>query len=464
MAQILIIDDDEIFCRVMADEIAYLGHEAAKAHTLAEGMACLASGDRDVVLLDVRLPDGNGLDLLPIIRSNPCAPEVIIITGAGDPDGAEMALRAGAWDYIQKPFSLKEMSLPLLRALEFRRTKMISGKARVLNREGIIGESAPMKECIKALAECANSEASVLISGETGTGKEIFALAIHRNSRRSEKEFVVVDCGAMTETLVESVLFGHEKGSFTGADRKRTGLIKAADGGTLFLDEVGELSIRIQRSMLRVLQEHRFRAVGGEKEITSDFRLIAATNRDLLAMVKTGEFREDLYYRLQGLMIELPPLRNRLADLPELATYFLNMLCNRYGLKNKGVSPEFLDLLARYSWPGNIRELLQAMERVLAVAKDASVLYPEHLAADIRIKILKSSLAKGVEWEADSALIPAAEEFPAFREFRKKAELQYLKELLARCRGDLQKACTVSGMSRSNLYQLLKAHNLRFPF
>lgn len=463
MAQVLIIDDDKIFCRVLADEIGYLGHETEKAHTLAEGMACLESKDRDVILLDVRLPDGNGLDLLPIIRSNPCTPEVIIITGAGDPNSAETALRAGAWDYIQKPFSLKEMRLPLLRALEFRQAKMTSGKARLLDREGIVGESAPMKECINALAECANSEASVLISGETGTGKEIFALAIHRNSKRSEKEFVVVDCGAMTETLVESVLFGHEKGSFTGADRKRTGLIKTADGGTLFLDEVGELSLRIQRSMLRVLQEHRFRAVGGEKEIASDFRLIAATNRDLLTMVKTGEFREDLYYRLQGLMIELPPLRNRLDDLPELTAYSLNMLCNRYGMKNKGVSPEFLELLARYSWPGNIRELLQTIERVLAVAKDASVLYPEHLPADMRIKILKAALAKRGEGKADSALAHPSEEFPSFREFRKKKESQYLQDLISRCGGDVQQACAISGMSRSNLYQLLKTHKLRLP-
>jgi two-component system NtrC family response regulator len=463
MAQVLIIDDDKIFCRVLADEIGYLGHEAAKAHTLAEGMTCLESKSQDVVFLDVKLPDGNGLDLLSIIRSNPSAPEVIIITGAGDPNGAETALRAGAWDYIQKPFSLKEMRLPLERALEFRQAKMAQGKARLLNREGIVGESAPMKECINALAECANSEASVLINGETGTGKEIFALAIHRNSKRSGKEFVVVDCGAMTETLVESVLFGHEKGSFTGADRKRTGLIKTADGGTLFLDEVGELSLRIQRSMLRVLQEHRFRAVGGEKEIASDFRLIAATNRDLLAMVKMGEFREDLYYRLQGLMIELPPLRSRLDDLPELTAYFLNILCSRYGMKNKGVSPEFLELLARYSWPGNIRELLQTMERVLAVAKDASVLYPEHLPADMRIKILKAALAKGGEGKAEPVLTQPSEEFPSFREFRKRAELQYLQDLLVRCGGDVQQACAVSGMSRSNLYNLLKTHNLRFP-
>lgn len=462
MAKALIIDDDKTFCRVLVDEITFLGHEADKAHTLEGGKTRTALADLDVVFLDVRLPDGNGLDLLPLIRGIANPPEVIIMTGAGDPDGAEMALRNGAWDYIQKPSSLKEMTLPFLRALEFRKAKMAPVQARVLNRDGIVGRSAPMKRCIQALAESANSEASVLITGETGTGKEIIASAIHRNSMRCDKEFIVVDCGAMTETLVESVLFGHEKGSFTGAERKRIGLIKAADGGTLFLDEVGELSLRIQRALLRVLQEHRYRAVGSEHEISSDFRLIAATNRDLRKMVKAGEFRNDLFFRLQGLTIELPPLRERLDDLPDLIAHFLGRLCSRYGLKNKGVSPEFIDLLERYPWPGNVRELLQTIERVLAVAGDMSVLYPEHLPPDIRINILKASLArngKGASPEAPEALL---EEFPSFKEFKRKTEQEYLSGLLARCRGDVQKACALSGMSRSNFYQLMKSHDLHF--
>lgn len=463
MAKVLIIDDDKMFCRVLIDEITFLGHEAQKAHTLEEGKTRMALADLDVVFLDVRLPDGNGLNLLPGIRSNPHPPEVIIMTGAGDPDGAEMALRNGAWDYIQKPSSLKEMMLPFLRALEFRKAKMTPVRARLLNRDGIIGESAPMKRCITTLAECANSEASVLITGETGTGKEIVASAIYRNSIRCDREFIVVDCGAMTETLVESVLFGHEKGAFTGAERKRNGLIKAADGGTLFLDEVGELSLRIQRALLRVLQEHRFRAVGGEHEISSDFRLIAATNRDLRKMVKAGEFRDDLYFRLQGLTIELPPLRDRLDDLTDLIAYFLSRLCSRYGLKNKGVSPEFIDLLERYPWPGNVRELQQTIESVLAVAGDTSVLYPEHLPAYIRIKILKASLSKDGKGVSAEALGALPEEFPAFKEFKRKTEQEYLNGLIARCRGDVQKACAISGMSRSNLYQLIKSHNIRFP-
>jgi two-component system NtrC family response regulator len=460
---VLIIDDDKTFCRVLVDEIKFLGHEADKAHTLEGGKTRTALADLDVVFLDVRLPDGSGLDLLPIIRDNPNPPEVIIMTGAGDPDGAEIALRNGAWDYIQKPSSLKEMTLPLMRALEFRTAKLAPVRARVLNRDGIVGQSAPMKRCIQALAESANSEASVLITGETGTGKEIIASAIHRNSVRCDREFIVVDCGAMTETLVESVLFGHEKGSFTGAERKRIGLIKAADGGTLFLDEVGELSLRIQRALLRVLQEHRYRAVGGEGEISSDFRLIAATNRDLRKMVRDGEFREDLFFRLQGLTIELPPLRERLDDLPELIAHFLSRLCSRYGLKGKGVSPEFIDLLRRYPWPGNVRELLQTIERVLAVAGDMSILYPEHLPPDIRINILKASLTrngKGASPEPPGAL---PEEFPSFKEFKKKTEQEYLNGLLARCRGDVHKACAISGMSRSNFYQLMKSHDLRFP-
>lgn len=463
MAKVLIIDDDKVFCRVLADEIAFLGHEAQKAHTLAEGKIGMASADADVIFLDVRLPDGSGLDLLQAIRAKANPPEVIIMTGAGDADGAEMALKNGAWDYIQKPSSLKEMTLPFLRALEFRKAKMAPVQARLLNRDGIIGESAPMKRCLQALAECANSEASVLVTGETGTGKEIIASAIHRNSIRCNREFIVVDCGAMTETLVESVLFGHEKGAFTGAERKRNGLIKAADGGTLFLDEVGELSLRIQRALLRVLQEHRFRAVGGENEISSDFRLIAATNRDLRKMVLAGEFREDLFFRLQGLTIDLPPLRERLDDIPELIAYFLNRLCGRYGMKNKGVSPELINLLERYSWPGNVRELLQTIESVLAVAGDMSILYPEHLPADIRIKIIKANLAKEVKGAYAVPPDALAEEYPAFKDFKRKSEVEYLHGLIARCRGDVQKACTISGMSRSNFYQLMKSHNIRFP-
>jgi two-component system NtrC family response regulator len=463
MAKVLIIDDDRIFCRVLADEISFLGHEVHKARTLEEGRTQVASAEPDVVFLDVQLPDGNGLDLLQVIRASLQPPEVIIVTGAGDVNGAEIALRNGAWDYIQKPSSLKEMTLPLLRALDFRKAKMAPARARLLNRDGIVGESAPMKRCIQVLAECANSEASVLITGETGTGKEIVAAAIHRNSARSDREFIVVDCGAMTETLVESVLFGHEKGAFTGAERKRNGLIKAADGGILFLDEVGELSLKIQKALLRVLQERRFRAVGGEREVSSDFRLIAATNRDLRKMVQTGEFREDLFFRLQGLTIALPPLRDRLDDIPDLVNYFLHRLCGRYGLKSKGISPELIDLLKRYAWPGNVRELLQTVESMLAVAGDMSILYPEHLPADIRIKILRAALAKGAASPATGLPETFSEEYPAFREFKRRAELEYLNGLIARCRGDVQKACTISGMSRSNFYQLMKSHNVRFP-
>jgi two-component system, NtrC family, response regulator len=236
MAGILIIDDDINLCRILSTEVEFQGHKAVTSCTLQEGYELAVSGQFDVVFLDVRLPDGNGLGILPAVRKIEDAPEVIIMTGTGDPDGAEMAIKNGAWDYIQKPSSLKQMMLPLARALDYRRARLSARAAAVLNLEGIVGRSPQMRSCLDILTQAAGSEANVILTGETGTGKEVFAQAIHRNSRRAKGPFTVVDCGAVTETLVESVLFGHEKGAFTGADRQRTGLVKTADGGTLFLD------------------------------------------------------------------------------------------------------------------------------------------------------------------------------------------------------------------------------------
>jgi len=466
MANILIIDDDPLICETISNVVKRMGHEAACAYTLQEGLEMLASRMADVVFLDVRLPDGSGLEALPRVQSAPSLPEVIILTGYGDPDGAELAMRHGVWDYIQKPSTVDALTLPLVRALQYREEKKAKQAALPLKREGIVGSSSQMTRCLDLLAQVANSEASVLVIGETGTGKELFALAIHQNSRRAHKNFVVVDCAALPETLVESILFGHEKGAYTGADRARDGLILQADGGTLFLDEVGELPLSVQKSFLRVLQEKKFRPVGGKTELQSDFRLIAASNRDLDAMVRENRFREDLLFRLRSFMIEIPPLRGRKEDIRDLLAHYTAGLCERYGMEPKDFSPEFMDLLLSYPWPGNVRELIHALERTLISARYERVLFPKHLPTHIRVQVARSSV--GEKEPEGSFLPPSPRSFPMIQEMREKvvdeAEKKYLHDLLSFTHGNIQEACRISGLSRSRFYLLLKKHKISKSF
>jgi len=465
MANVLIIDDDRLVCESIANVIKDMGHNPTCAHTLKEGMARSRSEDFEVVFLDVRMPDGSGLDILPDIQKASSFPEVIIITGYGDPDGAELAIKNGAWDYIEKPLSVLEIKLPFTRAMEYHKEKKRASTSINLKRRGIVGESAQISSCLDIVAQAAPSAASVLIVGETGTGKELFAWAIHQNSPRVDSNFVVVDCAALPETLVESVLFGHRKGAFTGADRAQEGLIKQADKGTLFLDEVGELPLPVQKSFLRVLQEHRFRPVGGKQEVRSDFRLVAATNRDLEKMVEEGTFREDLLHRLRTLVIKLPSLREIPEDLEELVTYYIRKLRNKYKINIKGISPGFWDVLHSYEWPGNTRELIQALERSVIAAKDESTLFPKHLPNHIRIKLARDSVEnkKGrqisLRKEAESS-----NDLPQLQEVREgaiaNAEKEYLSDLMAITGRDIKKACKISGLSRSRLYTLLKKHKI----
>ena len=408
MAKILIVDDDQMLCDALSTKLRMMEHDVDCAATLEDGIRKAVTGLNDVVYLDVRLPDGSGLDALPIIRKLELPPEVIIMTGMGDPEGAELAIKNGAWDYIEKPSSTNTMILPLVRALQYREIKLTTRSISSLDREGIIGSSPLLKACLDQVAEAARSNANILLSGETGTGKELFAWAIHHNSPRKGRNFVVVDCAALSETLVESMLFGHEKGAYTGADKAQEGLIKQADGGTLFLDEVGELPFSIQKSFLRVLQEHRFRPLGSSREITSDFRLVAATNRQLDEMVRQGQFRSDLLYRLRSFSIELPSLRDRREDIPELIAYHTRKICERYGEEVKTASPELIEMLVRYDWPGNVRELVSTLERSLAVARLEAVLIPKHLPIAIRAKMVRASVGKtsSPKQEDTSAVLP----------------------------------------------------------
>ncbi len=463
MARVLIIDDDLLVCEMLSNIIQSMGHSVTCSHRLKNGLREAEGKIFDLVLLDVGLPDGNGLDAIPRIQEAEPAPPIIIITATGDRNGAELAIRKGAWDYIEKPASVHDMTLPIMRALQYRHERKVESPAapKVLSLDGIVGNCPKMKSCFELVAQASNSDINVLITGETGTGKELFASAIHNNGLRAKKPFVVVDCSALPETLVESILFGHDKGAFTGAEKTREGLIKQADGGTLFLDEVGELPLTIQKAFLRVLQEHRFRPVGKSTEIASDFRLIAATNRNLQEMVQEGTFRSDFLFRLRSLVIELPPLRDRVEDIGDIAKHYVAKLCDRYGIGMKGFSPNFVGSLCAYGWPGNVRELLHALERAIAAAFHEPTLFPQHLPEHIRIDLVKHSIKptnssrKKTDTVSD---LPRA--FPSFRDHRDNTDLAYFTELISLTKGNMKEACRISGLSRSRLYDLLKHHRI----
>ncbi len=459
MADVLVVDDDELICDLLSDIAGKLGHRAACTYTLATALEEVSSKKYDVVFLDINMPDGSGLDALPQIAQAGSSPEVIIITGLGDPDGAEIAIRNGAWDYIQKSSSTKEISLALIRALQYREEKKARAPLAVLKTGGIVGSSDEIRSCLEIMAQAATSDASVLITGETGTGKELFARAIHENSSRANHNFVVVDCTALPETLVESVLFGYEKGAFTGADRSRDGLVRQAHRGTLFLDEIGELPLSLQKTFLRVLQEHRFRPVGGEIEVESDFRLVSATNQNCDRMVETRRFRTDLLFRIRTFAIELPPLRSRRKDVKELAIHFMTRFCDRYQIGTKGFSPEFFDALIAYDWPGNVRELLSAMEWAITVARHEPTLFPKHLPTEIRVKVARSS----VKAPTGAGANDLTQTLRPIESHRDQMESQYLQELVGATKGDIKAACRLSGLSRSRLYALLKKHNVSLP-
>ena len=463
MATVLIIDDDKLICDWIANVVTRLGHHPVSTHLLREGLRKVQSDSFDIVFLDVEMPEGSGLEIMPKIKATRSSPEIIVITGLGDPDEAELAIRSGAWDYLEKPASFETLKLPIIRALEYRAERKSGKPPVVLKRKDIIGDSPKITSCLELLAQAAGSNVNVLITGETGTGKELFAKAVHHNSARAKRNFVVVDCTALPETLVESVLFGHKRGAFTGADRSEEGLIKQADGGTLFLDEIGELPFLIQKRFLRVLQEHRFRPVGGRQEIESDFRLVAATNRNLESMVRQGRFREDLFFRLRTFIIELPPLRELLEDIKKLTVFYMDALWERFRIVPKGASPEFWDVVTEYKWPGNVRELIQALEKALLSAKDEPILFPKHLPTYIRIQVVRNSFRKRPAGQGKAeirSIVPKV--LPKLKEIRKAAvsesEQQYLKDLISFVGGDINKACRISGLSRSRFYTLLRKY------
>jgi two-component system NtrC family response regulator len=345
-----------------------------------------------------------------------------------------------------------------------------------LKRDGIIGNSGVILDCLDRVAHCATQNLNVLISGETGTGKELFARTIHDNSKRSNKPFIVVDCAALPENIVESILFGHEKGAFTGADSARPGLVKAADGGTLFLDEIGELPLSVQKAFLRVLQERRFRPVGSTQEVSSDFRLISATNRNLKTMVKAGTFREDLLYRLKTTHIELPALRDRKEDIPDLVNFFVRDACHQTDRKNVAVVFDVVDILKSYDWPGNVRELKSTIEQAVVSQGQSDVLYPIALPDRLRVKHIRSKWTgdkSGGHFVADTVQTPirlhwtppqSSEEIRPFKEVRntitEQIEKDYLSHLVNLLGGNFKRISEYSGLGRSRLYNLFSKHEI----
>jgi two-component system NtrC family response regulator len=468
MPNILIIDTHESFVTTLCKEITQMGHQSDVASTLAEGLALAENKAFDVVFLNAEMPDGKGVEALPRLVAATGAPEVILLADSGHSDEAELAIKKGAWDYLERPSTARAIDLSLVRALQYRAKRIHKEPDALLKREtfeDIVGSSPQMKQCLNVLALAANSDANVLITGETGTGKELFAWAIHNNSRRANRRFVVVDCAALPETLVESTLFGYEKGAFTGADKAQSGLIKRADGGTLFLDEVGEMPLSVQKSFLRVLQEKRYRQVGGGSEIRSDFRLIAASNRNLDGMVQRRHFRKDLLFRLRAFAMELPPLRERMEDIRELVTHHTARLCTCYGFEEKTFSPDFFEVLHRYDWPGNVRELANALERAISAAGSEPVIYPKHLPTYVRVRLARATFDKEHSLKANQESVPGetGPPMPSLQVFREaavaEAEQRYLKELMTQA-SDREEACRISELSRSRLYALLKKYRL----
>ncbi|MDP1569886.1 MAG: sigma-54 dependent transcriptional regulator [Vicinamibacterales bacterium] len=383
MARILVADDHDALRRGLSLALTAAGHDVEEAPNGNAAIERLHEGYFDVVVSDLRMGGSDGMDVLRTTRSMHPATSVILMTAFGSVSTAVEAMKHGAFDYVQKPFEIEEMEVKVEKALELKRLRheleyLRTEQQETYDFERIIGSSDALQRVLGIVRKVAKSNSTVLVRGETGTGKELIAGAIHHNSLRASRNFVKVNCAALQENLLESELFGHEKGAFTGADRQRIGRFEQADGGTLFLDEIGDMSPNTQAKILRVLQEHEFERLGGTRTLKVDVRLIAATNRDLSKMVATGQFREDLYYRLHVVTVETPALRDRKEDVLPLAMYFVRRFSSELKKKLDGLDTDAQKLLVRYNWPGNIRELENAIERAALLA-EGQLITPDDL-------------------------------------------------------------------------------------
>ncbi len=372
--RILVVDDEQNARDALKTILAEEGYEVKEAADGAAGLALLPTFRPDAVLCDIKMPQMDGLELLTQARADGHTCVFVMMTAFASLETAVQTMKAGAEDYVTKPVDVSSVLAKLEKVLEKKALRQENELLRERLREkhkfsNIIGESTELQSVFDVVVRAAPTRATILVLGESGTGKELIAQAIHEASPRHDKPFVKVNCGALTETLLESELFGHEKGSFTGAAGRREGRFELAHGGTLFLDELGEVSAGLQVKLLRVLQQQEFERVGGTQTIKVDVRVVAATNRDLEAAVKSGHFREDLYYRLNVVSVTLPPLRRRKSDIPALVNHFLEHYCDVHGKRLKGLAPGTLNALLSYDWPGNVRELGNVIERAVVLAR-----------------------------------------------------------------------------------------------
>lgn len=485
MARVLVVDDEGLMRTMVQVVCNRLGHETLMAGSIQEGLR-MAVEPVDLVLLDVWLPDGNGLEHQAEFAHLPGSPDVVVITGNGDGDNAEAALRSGAWEFLTKPLQMRDIEQCVKQVLQFRQNRTPASDELVVDSGHILGTGQGMSRALKLLAQAAKSEVNVLLLGETGVGKELFARALFRNSARAAKPFITVDCASLPETLVESHLFGHSRGAFTGADRARDGLLMAADRGTLFLDEVGDLPQPMQGVFLRALEQRRFRPVGEVREVSSDFRLVAATNKNLELMAKENSFRSDLLYRLQGITIVIPPLRERLDEIPALARQTIAKFCLSSEQHEKTLSDDALGMLLEYAWPGNVRELIHCIQRACLAAGKSDLLLPVHLPTHMRVDCVRRRMgqAAGMQGSVGSvaATVAAAQGIaakcgfsaqemaekkmtgqevsgqnpPSLREWKLQAEKAYVRQVWDLSGEDVRKAAEVAGISRGHWYELMK--------
>lgn len=445
---LLVVDDEagirESLSSILKDE----GYHVEAASSAEEALDRASTGDLDLVLLDVWLPGMDGLEALGRLQAIPRPPAVIMISGHGTIETAVRATKLGAFDFIEKPLSLERVIVLVRNAIQQRRLEDENQALRgeLGHRYQVIGESVPMKALRQQIAVTAPTNGRVLIYGESGTGKELVARALHAASLRSKGPFVEVNCAAIPEELIESELFGHIKGSFTGATEDKIGKFQKADGGTLFLDEIGDMSLRTQSKVLRVLEEQRFERVGSNETMTVDARVIAATNKNLEQEISCGTFRQDLFYRLNVIPFYVPSLRERKEDITTLAQYFLGEFSSKYGKRPRELSDSAMEILLRYPWPGNVRELRNLVERLVIVCPQTRI-EPHHLPPE---------LFRGV---AESPHHP----YSTLHEARSAYEREFILRKLQEHRWNMTQTATALGLERSHLYRKMKSLGIAAP-
>lgn len=455
--RILVADDEENIRMLLSETLKDEGYEIVEVTNGDEAVKEVKKSDFDCVLMDVRMPVLDGMEAFLKIREIRNNLPVIFLTAYGSSDLAIKAMKKGAYDYLTKPFDLEELKVKVKKAIELKELtenapKFEKDENRYISDE-IVGNSPKMQEVFKQIGKVAESDATVLIRGESGTGKELVAKAIHHHSNRKNKPFIVVNCAAIPETLLESELFGHEKGAFTDAYARRIGKFEQAQDGTIFLDEIGDMSLNLQAKLLRILQEKTFSRVGGNETIVSNARVLAATNRNLEKLVETGEFREDLFYRLNVVTIWLPPLRERKEDIPLLVDYFVAKYAEKYKKDVRGVSKEVLELFLDYDWPGNVRELENAVARGVIVTS-APLILIEDLPQTLRDKTKQE---RQDEVKVEGQLEEENLNLPKLIE---KIEKEAIIKALEKAEGNKTKAAQILGISRKSLFNKLRYYNL----